>query len=67
MAMLRLLARERIGLAVVPTIMVQDELKTCVLVEIAPLPQLRETAGGRSFCRPRRAGTTPRCGAETTV
>jgi len=43
MAMLRLLARERIGLAVVPTIVVQDELKARVLVEIAPLPQLRET------------------------
>jgi LysR family transcriptional activator of nhaA len=43
MAMLRLLARERIGLAVVPTIVVQDELRTGALVEIAPLPQLKET------------------------
>ena len=43
MAMLRLLARERIGLAVVPTIVVQDELEARVLVEIAPLPQLSET------------------------
>ncbi len=43
MAMLRLLARERIGLAVVPTIVVQDELQARVLVEIAPLPQLKET------------------------
>lgn len=43
MAMLRLLARERIGLAVVPTIVVQDELHARVLVEIAPLPQLKET------------------------
>ena len=43
MAMLRLLARERIGLAVVPTIVVQDELEERVLVEIAPLPQLKET------------------------
>lgn len=43
MAMLRLLARERIGLAVVPTIVVRDELKARVLVEIAPLPQLKET------------------------
>ncbi len=38
MAMLRLLARERIGLAVVPSIVVQDELRTRALVEIAPLP-----------------------------
>ncbi|CAN5843458.1 LysR family transcriptional regulator [soil metagenome] len=43
MAMLRLLARERIGLAVVPTIVVRDELQTGVLVEIAPLPELKET------------------------
>jgi LysR family transcriptional activator of nhaA len=43
MAMLRLLDRERIGLAVVPTIVVRDELEARVLVEIAPLPQLNET------------------------
>ena len=43
MAMLRLLARERIGLAVVPTIVVRDELEARMLVEIAPLPQLKET------------------------
>lgn len=43
MAMLRLLARERIGLAVVPSIVVQDELEARVLVELAPLPQLKET------------------------
>lgn len=43
MAMLRLLARERIGLAVVPTIVVRDELQARVLTEIAPLPELRET------------------------
>ena len=43
MAMLRLLARERIGLAVVPTIVVRDELEARLLVEIAPLPQLKET------------------------
>jgi LysR family transcriptional activator of nhaA len=43
MAMLRLLARERIGLAVVPTIVVRDELEARVLVEVAPLPQLEET------------------------
>jgi LysR family transcriptional activator of nhaA len=38
MAMLRLLARERLGLAVVPPIVVQDELRSGVLVEVAPLP-----------------------------
>jgi LysR family transcriptional activator of nhaA len=43
MAMLRLLAREGLGLAVVPTIVVRDELDARMLVEIAPLPQLRET------------------------
>jgi len=43
MAMLRLLARERIGLAVVPSIVVRDELEARVLVELAPLPQLKET------------------------
>ncbi len=43
MAMLRLLARERIGLAVVPSIVVRDELEAGVLVELAPLPQLKET------------------------
>jgi len=43
MAMLRLLARERIGLAVVPSIVVRDELQARVLIELAPLPQLKET------------------------
>jgi LysR family transcriptional activator of nhaA len=43
MAMLRLLAREPDALAVVPTIVVRDELETRALVEIAPLPQLKET------------------------
>ena len=43
MAMLRLLARERIGLAVVPSIVVRDELAAGSLVELAPLPQLKET------------------------
>ena len=39
----KMLARERIGLAVVPTIVVRDELEARVLVEIAPLPELKET------------------------
>ncbi len=43
MAMLRLLARENIGLAVVPPIVVRDELRSGELVEIARLPDLRET------------------------
>ena len=43
MAMLRLLARERIGLAVVPSIVVRDELASGALVELAPLSQLKET------------------------
>ena len=42
MAMLRLLARERVGLTVVPTIVVKDELKTGRLSEIAKLPGLVE-------------------------
>lgn len=43
MAMLRLLAREKIGLAVVPTIVVKDELDRGELVEIKSLPGLKET------------------------
>ena len=42
MAILRLLARERVGLAVVPTIVVRDELETGELVEIARLPEIAE-------------------------
>ncbi|MEM9380446.1 MAG: LysR family transcriptional regulator [Planctomycetota bacterium] len=42
MAMLRLLARESAGLAVVPPIVVRDELKSGILVEIRRLPELRE-------------------------
>ncbi|MEM1450575.1 MAG: LysR family transcriptional regulator [Planctomycetota bacterium] len=43
MAMLRLLARESTGLAVVPPIVVRDELESGILVEIRRLPDLRET------------------------
>lgn len=43
MAMLRLLAREDAGLAVIPTIVVQDELAGGVLVEAAPIADMRET------------------------
>ena len=42
MAMLRLMARERGGLAVVPPIVVRDELEAGVLVEIRRLPDLHE-------------------------
>lgn len=43
MAMLRLLAREKLGLAVVPSIVVRDELANGTLVELAHLPELEET------------------------
>lgn len=43
MAMLRLLARENIGLSVVPTIVVKDELDDGSLAEIQMLPGLVET------------------------
>lgn len=43
MAMLRLIAREDIGLAVVPPIVVKDELASRRLVEAHQLPQIRET------------------------
>jgi LysR family transcriptional activator of nhaA len=43
MAMLRLLAREDVGLAVVPPIVVKDELDAGVLVEIERFPDLKET------------------------
>ena len=43
MAMLRLLARENAGLAVIPPIVVQDELETGLLVEAAQLDDVAET------------------------
>lgn len=43
MAMMRLLAREGVGYAVVPPIVVQDELADGMLVEVAPIPRLVET------------------------
>ena len=43
MAMLRLLAREGAGLAVIPPIVVQDELAAGALVERARLEEIRET------------------------
>lgn len=43
MAMMRLLAREGLGLAVVPPIVVKDELASGLLVEADQFPQLSET------------------------
>ena len=43
MAMMRLLAREDIGLAVVPPIVVKDELASGLLVQVDALPKLSET------------------------
>lgn len=42
MAMLRLLARDTDAIALVPTVVVQDELRTGVLVEYCVIPQLFE-------------------------
>jgi LysR family transcriptional activator of nhaA len=42
MAMLRLMAREAIGLAPLPAIVVRDELEAGTLREIAPLPSIHE-------------------------
>jgi len=42
MAMMRLLAREGVGLGVMPPIVVRDELAAGVLVEAAPLPGIAE-------------------------
>lgn len=43
MAMIRLLAREGLGLAVVPPIVIKDELNAGLLAEAAALPGLTET------------------------
>lgn len=43
MAMMRVLARSNLGLAVVPSIVVRDELESGLLVEMDRLPGLRET------------------------
>ena len=43
MAMMRLLAREDIGLAVLPPIVVKDELESGVLIEADRLPGISET------------------------
>lgn len=60
MAMMRLLAREGVGLAVMPPIVVRDELAGGTLVESAQLPNLTETFYGvtveRRFPNPLLAG-----------
>lgn len=43
MTMLRLMARERNGLAVVPPIVVKDELEQGILEEIHKIPDIKET------------------------
>ena len=43
MAMLRLLARERAGVTLVPQIVVRDELETGILVEHCRIPEVTET------------------------
>lgn len=43
MAMMRLLAREGVGLAAIPPIVVADELKSGMLVETSQLPGISET------------------------
>jgi LysR family transcriptional regulator, transcriptional activator of nhaA len=43
MAMLRLLARETPGVTLVPPVVVQDELRTKVLVERCRIPEIRES------------------------
>lgn len=46
MAMMRLLVREGLGLAVLPSIVVRDELASGTLIEIEELPNLTETFYG---------------------
>lgn len=43
MAMLRLLVRENAGLAIVPRIVVEDELKTGLMKEVASIPDITDT------------------------
>lgn len=68
MAMLRLLARETRGLAVVPQIVVRDELDAGELVEIRRLPELHETfyaiTPSRRFPNPLLRELLPRAGDE---
>lgn len=51
MAMIRLLAREDAGLAVVPPIVVRDELRSGLLIEMRPLPDMTEVFYAVTFAR----------------
>ena len=51
MTMLRLLARERIGLTIVPRIVVKDELEQGLLQEIFVLPHMKETFNAITLMR----------------
>lgn len=55
MAMLRLVARRHWGLAVIPPIVVQDEIEAGSLVEHAQLPGIFETFVAISMPRPQRS------------
>jgi len=63
MAMMRLLAREGVGLAVLPPVVVRDELAAGTLVETAALPNLTEAFYGvtikRRFSNPLLADLLP--------
>ena len=56
MAMLRLMARETVGVALVPPVVVKDELERKVLVEWARVPGLTEAfyavTASRRFANP---------------
>lgn len=43
MTMLRIIARERVGLTVVPPIVVKDELDQGILRQIREIPEIHET------------------------
>lgn len=68
MAMLRLLAREREGVTLVPPIVVRDELETGILVEHCRIPEVVETfyaiVQQRRFPSPLLAGLLPVSGAK---
>ena len=68
MAMLRLMAREGAGLAVVPPIVVKDELRSGDLLEIRRLPDLLETfyaiTPSRKFPNPLVRELVPKAEAE---
>ncbi|WP_158045383.1 LysR family transcriptional regulator [Skermanella pratensis] len=75
MAMLRLMARESPGLALVPPIVVRDELQAGVLVEWCRIPEVTETfyaiAQSRRFPNPLIAGLLsgeggPECAGATS-